>query len=88
VPQRGILPDAENGESVFLIKACRYLRLTHEVRLATFMAMQSGRRLEIVMAADYALAPALADFAKQYGIVIRRHPEGVSTLASSTGTVT
>jgi len=72
---RAVLPDAVNKDAVFLIKACGYLRLTYEVRLATFMAKQSGRRLEVVMAGDYSLAPELAAFAKQHGVVIRRHPQ-------------
>lgn len=70
---RAILPDAVNDSGVFLIKACSRLRLTYEVRLATFMAQQSGRRLEVVMTSDYQVAPAFSAFAKQHGLTISRH---------------
>ena len=39
---RGILPDALKDESVILIKACSELRLTYELRLATFMRSRVG----------------------------------------------
>ena len=70
---RSILPDAVNGEAVFLIKACSVLHLTYEIRLATFMAQQSKRRLEIVMTTDYRVSPALDVFASKHGLTIRRH---------------
>jgi hypothetical protein len=58
---------------MFLLKACRRLHLTYEVRLATFLAQQSNRRLEMVMTTDCLLSPALEAFARANGIVIRRH---------------
>ena len=70
---RSILPDAVKDDAVFLIKACSDLRLTYEVRLATFMAQQSGRRLEVVMTNDYQISPALSAYAGKYGLTIRRH---------------
>jgi len=70
---RSILPDAMNEEAFFLIKACSFLRLTYEVRLATFFALENKRKLHIVMTHDYKLSPALEAYAHQYGITIRRH---------------
>lgn len=70
---RAILPDAVNNGAVYLIKACSQLRLTYEVRLAAFMAQQSGRHLEVVMTSDYQTAPALTAFAEKHGLTIRRH---------------
>lgn len=58
---------------MFLIKACSFLRLTYEIRLATFMTQQSKRRLEIVMTINYQVSPALDAFASEHGLTIRRH---------------
>ena len=70
---RSILLDAVKDDTVFLIKACSHLRLTYEVLLATFMAQQSGRRLEVVMTTDYQMSPALSAFAGKHGLTFRRH---------------
>ena len=69
---RSILPDAVNGESFFLIKACPLLRLTYEVRLATFLAQQNKRSLQIIMTTDYHVSPAVETFARQHGVIIRK----------------
>jgi hypothetical protein len=70
---RSILPDAVKDDAVFLIKACSHLHLTYEVRLATFMAQQSSRHLEIVMTTDYRTSPALSAFAAKHSLSISRH---------------
>jgi len=70
---RGILPDALKDDAVILIKACPELRLTYELRLATFMAQQSGRRLLVATTVDCTASPALQAFAREHGMVIQRH---------------
>jgi hypothetical protein len=70
---RGILPDALKDDVVILIKACPELRLTYELRLATFMAQQSRRRLLVVTTVDCTASPALQTFAREHGIVVQRH---------------
>ena len=70
---RGILPDALKDESVILIKACSELRLTYELRLATFIAQQSRRRLLVITTEDCTASSALQAFAREHGIVIRSH---------------
>src|SRR5215208_1060232 len=70
---RGILPRALKDESVILIKACPELRLTYELRLATFMAQQSRRRLLVITTVDCSASSALQAFAREHGIVIRSH---------------
>lgn len=72
---RGILPDAEGGEAVFLVKACRFLRLTYEIRLATFMAKQSGRRLHILVGNEFEAAPQLQKFAREHGVEFGRYQQ-------------
>jgi hypothetical protein len=56
-----------------LIKACPELRLTYEVRVATFMSQQTRRRLEILTTVECRTTEALQSFATQHGVVIRRH---------------
>jgi hypothetical protein len=70
---RGILPDALTDDSVILIKACAELRLTYELRLATFMAQQTRRRLLVITSEDCTASSALQAFAREHGIVIRSH---------------
>ncbi len=70
---RGILPDALKDESVILIKACSELRLAYELRLATFIAQQSWRRLLVITSVDWIASSALRAFAREHGIVIRSH---------------
>lgn len=69
---RGILPDALKDDSVILIKACPELRLTYELRLAAFMAQQSGRRLLVITTVDCTASSALQAFAREHGILIQR----------------
>jgi hypothetical protein len=69
---RGILPDAVTDDAVVLIKGCTTLRLTYEIRLATYMARQTRKRLLLVLMPECSLAPALRDFVDAHGIEIRR----------------
>lgn len=72
---QGFLPDAINEDAIILIKACLYLRLTHEVRCAAFAASQSGKYLWIIIPAGGTVAPALRSYASEFGIVISRHTQ-------------
>ena len=65
---RGILPDALKDDVVVLVKACPELRLTYELRLATFMAQQTRRRLLIITTVACTTTPALQSFAREHGI--------------------
>src|SRR5262249_48104259 len=44
---RGTRPDAVSGQDRYLIKNVTRLRLTYQLRLATFMASQTGTRLHV-----------------------------------------
>jgi hypothetical protein len=70
---RGVLPDALKDDAVILIKACAELRLTYELRLTTFMAQQSRKRLLVITTVDCTVSPALQAFAREHEIVIQRH---------------
>lgn len=69
---RGILPDAIDGPDVILIKACSSLRLTYEIRLATFMARKAGGKVRLMVREDCFLDPALMEFAATHGLLVER----------------
>jgi hypothetical protein len=70
---RGILPDAVNAADVILIKSCPSLRPTYEVRLATYMAQQTHRRLRLILTTGASAHPFLIEYARQHGVSIEHH---------------
>ncbi len=67
---RSILPDAVNQTDVALIKCCSGLRPTYEVRLATYMAQQTQRRLRIIFPTGGSAHSSLTAFARQHNVTI------------------
>jgi hypothetical protein len=63
----GVKPDAVDDARVYLIKACSTLRLTRQIRMATLMATQTGRKLRLQIRQDCALAPDLETFIRAQG---------------------
>jgi hypothetical protein len=61
----GVKPDAMDDEVVYLFKACSRLRLTRQIRMATVMASQTGRRLQLRIRVECVLSPDLADFVRE-----------------------
>ena len=74
MPQpRGFLPDAVTEDAVVLIKAGQgVLRLTYEIRLATYMAVTRGKRAIIVAEPRATLAAPLQAFVVEHGIEVKR----------------
>ena len=70
---RSILPDAVNQTDVVLIKSCAGLRQTYEVRLATYMAQQTQRRLRIILPTGGSAHSSLTAYARQHGISVEPH---------------
>jgi hypothetical protein len=70
---RGCLPDALDKSRVILIKACSHLRLTYEIKLATYFAKQTTRKLVIAIPEKCDLAKALIVYAKEQGIDFLRN---------------
>jgi len=68
---RGSKPDAERQDAVFLLKNVSQLRLTYQIRLLTFNAQESGRRLIIRIPSRCKLLPSLTDFQKKNNKFIR-----------------
>jgi len=67
---RGCLPDAISQDAFVLIKTCSQLRLTYEIRLATFMAQQSRKRLRLILQPSTVASAQLRAFAAQHGVSI------------------
>jgi hypothetical protein len=61
----GVKPDAVDGRTVYLIKACSRLRLTRQIRMATFMAAETGRCLQLRVRSDCELSGDLEEFIEQ-----------------------
>jgi len=70
---RGCLPDGVNQDAFIIIKSCRHLRLTYELRLATFMALQSNRKLRLLVSESTIPSSQLRDYATQHGTRIETH---------------
>ena len=69
----GVRPDAVTDEHVVLIKACSTLHLTHQIRLATFMARSLGLRLLLVAPEACTFSEQLDSFIAGSGLVdVRR----------------
>lgn len=58
---RGARPDGDGGATWYLIKFVSELHLTYQIRLLTFGARQSGRRLTIVVPRPARLSAPVAD---------------------------
>jgi hypothetical protein len=62
---RGTRPDAERGDTYFLIKNVSRLLPTYQIRLLTFLATEKGRKVVIKVPKHAELDEALRDFVAQ-----------------------
>jgi len=69
---RSCLPDAVGQDAFVLIKTCSLLRLTYEIRVATFMARGSCKRLRVMVQASTVISPDLRAFATQQGVILEQ----------------
>ena len=69
---RGILPDAMDDTRIVLIKACGHLRLTYELKLATYFAATDGRTLILAINKDCQLDPSAEKHCRDFGVEVRR----------------
>jgi hypothetical protein len=67
---RGCLPDAVSQDAFILIKSGSELRLTYEIRLATFMAQQSRKKLRLILQPSTVASAQLRAFAAKHGVSI------------------
>jgi hypothetical protein len=70
---RGILPDAVDDARVVLLKACIYLRLTYEIRTATFMAQKKNRTLVLACKKVCRFSPELESFLTKWASIVQVH---------------
>lgn len=59
---RGSRPDGVSGDTALLVKSCRYLRLTYQIRLLTFMASERKMKLVLAVRKDCRLSRDLKKF--------------------------
>ena len=69
---RGVLPDAMDDTTAYLIKQCAYLRLTYEIRLMAFMAQQNAMTFVLLIPQHCQFASALNQFVDDGYVQIRR----------------
>ena len=68
---RGTRADAERNDAFFLIKSVSRLRLTYQIRLLTFQALQSRKKLIIRVPKHCELHPTLKAFQKEHAQLVR-----------------
>jgi hypothetical protein len=62
---RGTKPDAETYDKLYLLKNVSTLRATYQVRMLTFLAMEKGKKLEILVPKHFKAHPSLRDYMKE-----------------------
>jgi hypothetical protein len=68
-----VRPDAVSESHVVLVKLCRTLRLTQQIRLATFMAHSQSKQLLLAVRSTCVFSPDLEAFIAETGLVeVRR----------------
>lgn len=68
---RGARADMERNDAYFLLKNVSSLRLTYQIRLLAFRALESRRKLVIRVTANCRLHPSLQNFQKEHAKVVR-----------------
>jgi hypothetical protein len=69
---RGFLPDGMDKTSIVLVKACSRLRLTYELKLATFMAQENKAQLIISISNRCQLEPTLEKFLAEHRVTVMK----------------
>ncbi|HEV3418168.1 MAG TPA: hypothetical protein VG056_15190 [Pirellulales bacterium] len=68
---RGTLADAEANETSYLFKRTSTLRLTYQIRLLAFRAIQSRQKLVIQVPIHCQIQPPLQDLVDHYSDALR-----------------
>jgi hypothetical protein len=68
---RGARADAEAQDKLYLLKNVSALRLTYQVRLLTFRASESRKRLVLQVPKHCKIHSSLRDFVKQFPQAVR-----------------
>ena len=68
---RGTKPDEETNSKIFLLKSCSELRLTYQIKLLTYLALQKKKKLIIEIPKNCRIHESLMDFRKQHSKTIK-----------------
>lgn len=68
---RGARADAERNDALVLLKNVSSLRLTYQIRLLAYRALQSGRQLFIRVPGQCKVHSTLRDFQKEHSKLLR-----------------
>jgi hypothetical protein len=68
---RGAFPDAQNQDKIYLFKNVSTLRATYQVRLLTYLAAETGKKLIINVPSHCKLHPSLSQLTKEFPKAIR-----------------
>jgi hypothetical protein len=68
---RGTKADAERHDAYFLFKNVSSLRLTYQIRLLTYRALETKRKLIIRIPANCRIHTTLRDFQKEHSRYVR-----------------
>ena len=72
---RGCLPDAMTPDAAIILKACRHLKLTYEIRLATFMAIEVQKTLRVLVPDTTTISPQLEEYARKHRVIIEKEKQ-------------
>ena len=62
---RGTMPDSEDPKYLYLFKAPSELKLTYQIKMCTYLAKSSGKKLVLQVPARTTKSPRLAAFLKE-----------------------
>jgi len=68
---RGSRPDAEDHRTILLIKRVSVMRATYQVRLLTYLASQTGRKLIIEVPPGCRLHSSLRSFIEEFAHLVK-----------------
>ena len=68
---RGTRADAERNDALLLVKNASALRLTYQIRLLTFRAIELRKKLVIEVPKHCTIWPSLNEFQREHSHVIR-----------------
>jgi len=63
---RGAFPDAQNQDKIYLFKNVSTLRATYQVRLLTYLAAETGKKLIIDVPPHFKPHPSLSQLTREF----------------------
>jgi len=64
---RGTLPDAVDAQHVYLYKAASELKVTYQIKMCTYLAKSSGKKLVLRVPEQTRKSEKLAAFLREHG---------------------